>query len=316
MKRKIIASLIVLVIAFIVYYISFVQHQFKKTVSIQLPIVAVTEQFNSPSNLKKWFMPFLGASTNSTDTLIETNKILTLGSYRLEVINKSIYSCMLNFSDAKKTKSFLVSALPDTAKEGATTIDFYYKNSYLKELFFPGDLEKKAKQSFADFQEYLQDTKRVYGYEIMPVKVVDTLFLYKRETVPLADKKKGIKLIFDNLIAYANQHNLGYNGNRIFYSQKEENNITLFASIGISKELIIPENESFEIKRMPFEKNLLEATYQGPYGEVDKAFDALKKYLSDRNLSSIAIPYQKFISDGYDFSDEQIVQMKIYSPIF
>ncbi len=316
MKRKIIVSLILVVVAVFIYFTAFVQHRFKKTVNIKLPIVAVTEQFNDPSNLKKWFIPFLTASMDATDTLSETKKVLKLGKYQLEVINQSIYSCILNFSDSKQSKKFFVSALPETTIEGVTTVDFYYTNSYLKEYLFPGDLEKKAKQSFMDFQEYLQDTKRVYGYEIMPVKVTDTLFLFKRETVPLAEKKNGIKLIFESLIAYAAKHNLNYNGNRIFYSQKEENNITLFASIGISQDIQISENENFEIKRMPFEKNLLEATYQGPFGQVDKAFDALKKYLSDRNMSSIAIPYQKFISDGFDFTDEQIVQMKIYFPIF
>jgi effector-binding domain-containing protein len=311
MKRKIIALLLVVVLGVVVYYSVFKQYHFKKTVRIQLPIIAVTEQFNSPVNLKKWFAPFLNASTAT-----ETNKTVTLGNYRLEVENKSIYSCLLKFSEKSTHKNFYVSALPDTSQQGATIVEFTYTNSYIKELLFPGDLVKKAKQSFSSFADYLQDTKRVYGFEIKPVKVVDTLFLFKREVVPLAEKKNSVKLLFESLISYANSHDLGYNGNRIFYSQKEEDNIILFASIGITSEYNIPETESFEIKRMPFEKNLLEATYQGPYGQVDKGFDALKKYLSDRNMSSIAIPYLKFISNGYDFSDEEIVQLKIYSPIF
>ena len=37
---------------------------------------------------------------------------------------------------------------------------------------------------------------------------------------------------------------------------------------------------------------------------------------SDHRLSSMAIPYQKFLQEGYDFSDDEIVQMKVYYPVF
>jgi effector-binding domain-containing protein len=316
MKRKIVPVLLLAISAVVLFYLLFVQHEFKKTLVLKLPILTVTEQFNTPKNLQKWFVPFVNAATSSSDSVTLNNKSVNDGTYRLDVANTSIYSAILTFSTGKKNKEFLFSAMPDSAKGGFTLLNMIYKNSYLKEWLFKGDLEKKALSSFTDFKEYLDDTKRIYGYEINPVKVADTLFLFKRETVSLSDKRNATKSIFENLIAYAAKNNLGYNGNRIFYSVKGDDNVTLFASIGITREITIPENEEFEVKRMPFDKNLLEATYQGPYGEVSKVFEALKKYLSDRNLSSIAIPYQKFISDGYDFTDDQVVQMKIYYPIF
>lgn len=316
MKRKIVSVVCIIISVVVLFYLLFVQHEFKKTLILKLPILTVTEQFNTPKNLQKWFVPFINATASPSDSVTQTNKSITDGTYRLEVNNTSIYSAILTFSKGKKTKEFLFSAMPDSTKGGFTILTIIYKNSYLKEWLFKSDLEQKALSSFTGFKEYLDDTKRIYGYEINPVKVVDTLFLFKRQTVSLSDKRNTTKSLFENLIAYADKNNLGYNGNRIFYSVKGDDNITLFASIGITREIEIPETEEFEIKRMPFEKNLLEAIYQGPYGEASKVFEALKQYLSDHNLSSIAIPYQKFISDGYDFADEQVVQMKIYCPIF
>ena len=67
---------------------------------------------------------------------------------------------------------------------------------------------------------------------------------------------------------------------------------------------------------MPFGKNLLVANYHGPYGEVHKAYTALENFKADHRLSSMAIPYQKFLQEGYDFSDDEIVQMKVYYPVF
>ena len=69
-------------------------------------------------------------------------------------------------------------------------------------------------------------------------------------------------------------------------------------------------------KKMPFGKNLLVANYHGPYGEVHKAYTALENFKADHRLSSMAIPYQKFLQEGYDFSDDEIVQMKVYYPVF
>jgi effector-binding domain-containing protein len=119
------------------------------------------------------------------------------------------------------------------------------------------------------------------------------------------------------LISYAEKRDAGYNGTRIFYAVPYgTEQIMLFASIGVTNRINIPESEEIQYKKMPFGKNLLMATYQGPYGEVSKVYTALENFKSDHKLSSMAIPYQKFLSEGYDFSDEEVVQMKVYYPIF
>lgn len=312
MKRKIITSIVLLMGSFFLFYVIFFQAEFKETIHLPLPILTVTEQFKNPKNLQKWFAPFDIGGSISFDS---SNKKISNGEYQVQIKNQSLYSSLLIYSNSKKEKQFIISALPDTAKNSITSLYIIYKSSYFKKWFGQDDLTKNALSSFNNFREYIEDSKRVYGYEIKPVKVVDTLFLFERKTVQQVDKRHEMKSIFENLIAYAAKNNLGYNGNRIFYSQKTGDNITLFASIGITREIEIPENAAVEIKRMPFEKKLLEATYQGAFGESNKVFDALEKFINDHYLATMGIPYQKFISDGYDFADDQVVQMKVYYPI-
>lgn len=312
MKRKIITSIVLLLGSFFLFYVIFFQAEFKETIHLPLPILTVTEQFKNPENLQKWFAPFDIGGSVSFDS---SNKKISNGEYQVQIKNQSLYSSLLIYSNSKKEKQFIISALPDTAKNSITSLSIIYKSSYFKKWFGRDDLTKNALSSFNNFREYIEDSKRVYGYEIKPVKVVDTLFLFERKTVQQADKRQEMKSVFENLIAYAAKNNLGYNGNRIFYSQKTGDNITLFASIGITREIEIPENAAVEIKRMPFEKKLLEATYQGAFGESNKVFDALEKFINDHYLATMGIPYQKFISDGYDFADDQVVQMKVYYPI-
>jgi effector-binding domain-containing protein len=316
MKKGLLIVFIVLLVGAGFFYILFVKHEFKKTVHLNMPITTVTAQFAYPVNLKKWFSPFAAVSTEETVIIDSVKKIITTGNYSVQVSNQSIYSTLLTYSNGKKEKQFILSASPDTGKSSQTDLTLVYKDSYFKKWFGSGELVKNAVNSFNDFDEYLNDTKRMYGFEINPVKVIDTAFLFIRRTVPLAERQTATKDLFEELISYAEKRNAGYNGVRIFYSLRSGDEITLFASIGISNRIEIPSNEPYEYKMMPFEKNLLEATYQGPYAGAEKVYEALRAYKEDRNLTSMAIPFQKFVSDGYDFADDQIVQLKVYYPVF
>lgn len=316
MKRKILVLVVLIIVLSGLFILLFTPHEFRKTISLPLPINTVTDQFSKPGNLNKWFKPFDKPNLLTHDSINKGLKEVLSGDFRLEIFNKSIYSSVLKFSKKGKSKEFLFSALPDTTKDGATLLTLSYRNSWFGEWVQKGELEKYTISNFENFNDYTNDTERMYGYEIKPVKVTDTAFLFARRTVPLSEKRIGTKKIFDDLISYAEKRNAGYDGVRIFYSVKTGDKITLFASIGVANRIDIPEKEEFEYKMMPFEKNLLEATYQGPYGEVYKVYDAMKVYKEDHFLTSMAIPFEKFISDGYDFADDQIVQMKVYYPVF
>lgn len=316
MKRVILIILVVLLIGAGVFYVLFTKHEFKKTVHLKLPITSVTAQFAYPDNLKKWFMPFANASTGEQIMIDSIDKTISSGTYKVQVRNQSIYSTLLSFSNGKKEMGFILSASPDTLKNHLTVLTMIYKDSYFNKWFGGSELVKNALNSFDGFDEYLDDSKKMYGFEINPVKVTDTAFLFTRKTVPLADRQKNMKILFEELISYAEKRNAGYNGVRIFYSLRSGDEVTLFASIGITNTIEIPSSEPYEYKMMPFEKNLLEATYQGPYAGAEKVYEALEAYKRDRQLTSMAIPFQKFISDGYDFADEQIVQLKVYYPVF
>jgi effector-binding domain-containing protein len=213
-------------------------------------------------------------------------------------------------------KEFLFTIRPDTIQMGKTWVVLSYRNTVFKEWFGKGELVKNAIQSLGNLKDYMEDPQQLYGYDIRIVNVTDTAFLFKSVTVPVGQKREATRNLFEELINFAEKKKAGYTGVRIFYSQKSGDEITLFASIGVSTSVAIDSTESFEYKLMPFGKRLLEATYQGPYGEVGKVYNALATFKTDHNLTSMAIPFQKFLNNGYDFSDEQIVQMKIYYPIF
>ena len=70
------------------------------------------------------------------------------------------------------------------------------------------------------------------------------------------------------------------------------------------------------VKHMPYQKNLLEAEFDGIYKNVDSVYRALEAYKEDRSLINMAIPYQKFLTPGYGFSDTQRVRINVYYPFY
>jgi hypothetical protein len=54
----------------------------------------------------------------------------------------------------------------------------------------------------------------------------------------------------------------------------------------------------------------------GPYGKTKELYSVLEEYKRNNNLVSMAIPFQKFLSEGYGFADSQVVKTRISYPVF
>lgn len=313
--RKVFWVLGLVVVACIVWFLFFTPFQVQKKVEVPFSMFKVGEQFSNLEKLEKWYLPF--AVTDTSEISKVSNKhFISTGDHSVEVSDITMFSSLITASSKNQKKSFLFTAVTDSLNPGISLVTLSYKTSLYKKWLAKSSLEKDAEKSLERLKDYMTDTKRFYGYEIRPVTVSDTAFLFLRETVPLEKKRTATRDMFERLISFAEKRNAGYNGVRIFYSLRSGDEITLFASIGVTTRIEIEDDQPIQYKMMPFEKNLLEASYQGPYGESEKVFKALEQFKTDHNLTSMAIPFQKFLSDGYDFADDQIVQLKIYSPVF
>jgi effector-binding domain-containing protein len=318
MKKKYLYLLLtLLLIAAAIIYTCFVSKTYEKEVTVPYTMQKTGEQLNQLNNIVKWHIPFSFNDSLKTHKGLKKLKTTSLNDLNITVFTSSTISSVLEMQKGNKKNQFLFSAVPDTGNLTSCKVKLIYKTTLWNKLLDGGGLIKNAEASLENLKNYMEDTRLFYGYEIKQSTVADTSFLFKSLIVPLAEKRTVTKQLFDELIAYAKAKNGEYNGIRIFYSTPYgSDKIMLFASIGVSNEIITKPGEAMQYKRMPLGKNLLEATYQGPYKDVVSVYDALEAFKSDHSLTSMAIPYQKFLSDGYDFADDQIVQMKIYYPIF
>lgn len=293
-KMKILVIGLVGVLA-IIY--ALVPAQKELVVKVPLPIERVMVEFEQMDKIDQWYTPKK-----------EQGYALTI-----EKANPFEF-IFVNTRDNTTTPLHIVVS-PDTTDSKLTKIVYRYEQSRLP---IPGDdLEEAAAQSLTNLGEMLKNTTYVYGHNILTTTVTDSSFLFQSKVVAKAKEAEETKKIFDELIDYANKRGAEYNGVRIFYTQRISNNeVALFASVGVNKYTPTGPDEKIQYKMMPYGKKLLILDYEGPYGKAKELFSVLEDYKRYNTMVSMAIPFIKYMSPGYGFADSQVVKTRISYPVF
>ncbi len=314
MKKIFYIALAILILLF-GYYLFFVPVKINKQIQVPFSMYKSGEQLNSLQQITKWNIPFSTMDTTGIN-VDKKNYSITSGDYHLLLSDITPYSSSFKTKYKNKEQLFSWKALLDSANGNTSIIHLTYTSTPFRKWFQKNKLEEDAEKSLDNLKDYMSESKRFYGFEIEKTTVEDTTLLFTRQTCAINERQAVTKTMFEKLINYAAAKNAGYNGTRLYYTVVNGNEITIFASIGISNVLETSENEEVQFKRMPFGKNLLVTNYQGPFMDTKKVYRALEAFKTDHNLLSMAIPYAKIMSDGYDFEDNQVVQLKIYYPVF
>jgi effector-binding domain-containing protein len=233
----------------------------------------------------------------------------------LKITHITGYSTTCQLVENNKPETILYNVMPDTGHYSKVVLS--YKTSLWNEFFNTGKTIQNAIKGLNDLKDHLGDTKRMYGYEVEMINVTDTAFLFSSEIVPALNKKAAFKNLYESLIQFAKEKDLGYNGTRIFYILPfGKDSLHLFTSIGITNTGNAPLSGSFILKRMPYMGRLLMCYYQGSFGNVDAALNALELFKSDNGMNSMAIPFIKLITEGIEFGDSQIIQARALYPVY
>ena len=292
---------------------------FKKTVetySIEVPfaVVKAVDHFRDPHKMSKWMQPFASVSENK---LVINPQEIILGKDTLQILQNGFIDLRFRRADGKDTFGYSIDADGEVDQPNLTKFTLSYNTTPWKKLTEKNPLVQESFRNMDAFAAYMKDPVKVYGYNIREVLVTDTSFLFATRTVPNSKFASETKLLFDMLIAEAKKRDAGYNGVRIFNWQDIGDGTTsLFAGIGVTKKIDTNDNDVVSYKMMPYQKKLLIADYEGPYKDVMKVYAAMEEYKEDNKRVSMAIPFHKYISDGYGFADTQVVKMRVSFPVF
>ncbi len=310
MKKKILFVLVILLAGFFIYA-KFVTRVFHKDINIPQPIALVNKQVSSVANIARWYLPF--ASADTTELSFSAGKLEHAGN-ALKITRHIGLSITYDVTANKDKASVMYSVLVDTSHSSKVVLS--YESTLWNKLFGKNTVIKNAEASLTSLKEYFADTKKMYGYQMEVEEVVDTAFVFTSKVVAKSNRKEAFKNLFESLIKYASEKDLAYTGVRIFFiSPYGDDSVHLFTSIGINNTKGVPFDGEFSLKKMPFKGRLLTAYYQGGFDMVNKSVSALAQFKSDNEMTSMAIPFVKLISEGIEFEDSQIIQAKACYPI-
>jgi len=292
---------------------------FKKTVesySVEVPfaLIKAEDHFRDPHKMSKWMQPF--ASVKEDKLTINPQEII-LGKDTLQILQNGFIDMRLRRADGKDTFGYSIDADAEVDQPNLTRFTLSYNTTPWKKLTEKNPLVQESFRNMDAFAAYMKDPVKVYGYNIREVLVTDTSFLFASRTIPASKFASETKSLFDMLIAEAKKRDAGYNGVRIFnWQDMGDGTTSLFAGVGVTKRVDTNDNDIISYKMMPYQKKLLVADFEGPYKDVMKVYAAMEEYKEDNKRVSMAIPFHKYISDGYGFADSQVVKMRVSFPVF
>jgi hypothetical protein len=276
---------------------------------VSLPAINAVEYLSDTTRLNRWMVPFLGAPFQ--------NGKISLEQDQLEITAHAGLKLGFRRTQSGNTFDFYISVLPHRDSTNSSYLILDYSIPRWKSLTSNRSMIRDARESLDSLKEYLGNPNKLYGFPIVPALVEDTAFLFASQMVPKDSFAVASKALFDMLIQEATRLDAGYNGVRICHFQNESNNKrSIYAGIGVTKRIETKEGDKVAYKLMPYQKNLLVIDYAGPYAGVPKAYDALNQFKLDYGYVTMAIPFHKYLDEGYGFSDSQFVKTRICLPVY
>jgi hypothetical protein len=279
-----------------------------RQVEAEYPALKTVEHLTEPRRVALWMEPFCKTDTSRMQFLPDG---FILDGDTLTITPAGPVDIGYRRSDGRTETSFTVSIEPLVDKPKTTR--FHLSKIQKGSDRFAADAEASLKR----IPEYLGNPERLYGFDIREITVTDSVFLFSTRRIPRDRFSEESKALFDGLIASADRLGVRYSGVRIFHYDDSEAGVrSIYAGIGIDKPIDTNPDDEVKCKRMPFGHHLLAVDYEGPYRRMPEILQALDQYRSDKGKASMAIPFHKYLQDGYGFTDSQTVKMRVCYPVY
>lgn len=154
---------------------------------------------------------------------------------------------------------------------------------------FAKKIENKLKRVLSAAGNYYNDSKKIYGFDIVETRVKDSSLIAIDQT--LNDTPSLVQIY--QMVALLEQQITDQNGKAkgapmVNITRMDENEV--YTQVAIPIERDIPVKAGFTIKKMVL-GNLLSVKVKGDQSKVNEAFEATKHYINDKQKSSPAIPF-------------------------
>ena len=284
-----------------------------RSAEVAFKALRAAEHLSDPLKVAKWMLPF---SQRGPGELVFTPNSIIAGEDTLIVLQQTAVDVIYTLKAPGRSTGFTITAAPLVDRPGITRFLLAWKGMNGAAWTGNSVLTQTVNASMDSLVTYFSNPLKMYGYPIREIKVTDTAFLFASRNIASADFPQESTALFEMLLRQARKHTVPYTGVRIFNMDKMGDRRVIYAGIGIEYRVDTQPGDSAQFKWMPYQKNLLATDLEGPYHEVDKAKEALELYRVDKEMVSMAIPFHKYLSDGYGYTDSQQVRIRVCLPVY
>lgn len=161
---------------------------------------------------------------------------------------------------------------------------------------------------------FAEDPSNLYGYPIRVTKVSDPLLCLNRKTVTKENVKDNIPQMVQHLSRYLSDNNISYKRDYYYVSYFPLDSKNMEIAVGVSITEDFKTKNNFEILKFPVNGRLLVGDYEGPTTQLNKLYIAMDKYVTDKKMSKVALPMEKY---PYNPAlNTEAIKMQLIYPVY
>jgi effector-binding domain-containing protein len=270
----------------------------EKEVIVSTPIIEVSPVVTDLKNWPDWFAG--------------------VGEYKFQMINSNPAGATVKSERGSIQSIYVISAYPDsipsrTHLKWTTLISGF---DWLKEkLFF---IDDSPGSRLGELKNYFENPREFYGFDINLGKVEDTLVLTREVRVKKTELTATLGQVYRELQDYARKEHVNTNIDSCrmatFYDQTADS-VRFAAGIPITTRISLAQ-DGIKLLEMPPKGRAVIGRYQGPYKDLPRLYEAMRKYIADKKLLMVTAPYEKYLSKSGSPQDSLNMRIELHMPVF
>jgi len=306
--KKILYILVPILFFLIISYLLPTQKPTTETISVSMPVDAITRVVTNQKDWAKWFP---GTKVNDSvytyyESPITIHKVLMNG-FKATMVNKGV-EVDLDFS-----------FMADYNAKTSFTLNTVMKITYnpllrFKQFLSLNSVENDCKRLLYQMQDYFSDVKKVYGFPIEMQKVPNSSYISTKQTYDHEPTTDEIYALIDEVNEFIDGVEVKIMNYPILNVFKEDSS-SYTAMVAVATERDIPSNGKFMLKNMML-GNIVVCEVIGDKNVIRECNEAVKNYVQDHRKTSPAISFERLITNRRTVQDSTKWRTTINYPVF
>jgi hypothetical protein len=320
--KRVFLILLVIVLGFIILSY-FIPATDQREMPINNTFENIASSLSHPKNWVKWDASVRAAWQKDSsacrfrEDTVKHEFIIDVPGKKIIVTEVAYLSYLLEEKTNDKTEDVVLSILPFVGNKQPgsyhnSKISYALNSNLLYKTFRFLKGSSSGEKTLSDLGSYLNNQDRFYGFPIKIIPASDTLFITREDSMTRKELFKKLHGLFDTLDQYCRKNHLQPGNRNVYYSSLPHDSLKLLAGININK-MISGENKN-QFMEMPPGQILAVTYFEGPFRDRPKVYEAMKKYISDKQLIRFSVCFEKYLSP-LPASDSSIIKMELAYPI-